>query len=103
MKLRKLTVALAALVSIAAQAATSLDLGNYRVSGTYGLDVLAGTSGGISGLEASAVAYARDRGSLFFVGDEGTGVVEVSLTGQTSARWLSTGPAPAAPSTTPRA
>ena len=95
MKLRKLTVALAALVSIAAQAATSLDLGNYRVSGTYGLDVLAGTSGGISGLEASAVAYARDRGSLFFVGDEGTGVVEVSLTGQTLGKmafdWTGTG------------
>ena len=95
MKLRKLTVALAALVSIAAQAATSLDLGNYRVSGTYGLDVLAGTSGGISGLEASAVAYARDRRSLFFVGDEGTGVVEVSLTGQTLGKmafdWTGTG------------
>lgn len=95
MKLRNLTVALAALVSIAAQAATSLDLGNYRVSGTYGLDVLAGTSGGISGLEASAVAYARDRGSLFFVGDEGTGVVEVSLTGQTLGKmafdWTGTG------------
>ena len=28
------------------------------------------------------MTYARERGSLFYVGDEGTGVVEVSLTGR---------------------
>jgi len=41
------------------------------------------------------VAYARDRGSLFFVGDEGLGVVEVSRTGQTlgamTFNWAGTG------------
>ncbi len=62
---------------------------------TYGLDRLNGTSGGISGLEASAVTYARDRGTLFFVGDEGTGVVEISLTGATigymNFNWAGTG------------
>lgn len=81
--LAKLAVALAAGVCVSAQAADSLNLGNYSVSGTYSLDILGGTGGGISGLEASAVTYARDRGTLFFVGDEGTGVVEISLTGQT--------------------
>ncbi|MBT9522933.1 MAG: SdiA-regulated domain-containing protein, partial [Dechloromonas sp.] len=54
-----------------------------------------GTSGGISGLEASAVTYAQDRGSLFFVGDEGTGVIEISRTGQTlgymNFNWANTG------------
>ena len=62
----------------AAAAATSIQLGNYVVSGNYTIDVLGGL-----GLEASAVTYARDRQSLFIVGDEGLGVVEISLTGQT--------------------
>lgn len=63
----------------AVQAATrSIDLSRYTLAGQYTLDTLGGM-----GLEASAVTYARDRGSLFFVGDEGMGVVEVSLTGQT--------------------
>jgi uncharacterized protein YjiK len=35
------------------------------------------------GLEASAVTWARDRGTLFIVGDEGLGVVEISTTGAT--------------------
>lgn len=83
MKSRHLLVTLAALASLSAQAAPSLNLDSYTVSGNYALDRLNGTSGGISGLEASAVTYARDRGTLFFVGDEGTGVVEISLTGQT--------------------
>jgi hypothetical protein len=46
--------------------------------GHYTLDTL-----GELGLEASAVTYARDRGTLSYVGDEGPGVVEISLTGQT--------------------
>jgi len=70
--------ALAAL-SVAAQAADSINLGSYQVTATYALDDM----GSVSGLEASAVTYARDRGSLFFVGDEGSGVVEISRTGQT--------------------
>jgi uncharacterized protein YjiK len=56
----------------------SINLGNYQLSGNYLLDPL-----GDLGLEASAVTYAKDRGSLFFVGDEGLGVVEISTTGQT--------------------
>jgi uncharacterized protein YjiK len=84
MNIKHLTIALAASTAcLGAQAANSINLGNYQVAGTYALSALGGTSGGISGLEASAVTYARDRGTLFFVGDEGTGVVEVSLTGQT--------------------
>jgi uncharacterized protein YjiK len=65
-------------LSGAVQAQTSINLGNYVLQGSYSLDTL-----GDMGLEASAVTYARDRGTLFFVGDEGLGVVEISLTGQT--------------------
>ena len=94
MKRALLTAALLA-ASLSAHAADSINLGNYSVAGTYGLDRLNGTNGGISGLEASAVAYARDRGTLFFVGDEGTGVVEISLTGATlgymNFNWAGTG------------
>ena len=70
--------ALAALAaaSLSAHAADSINLGNYRVSATYSLESeIPGST--VSGLEASAVTYARDRGTLFFVGDEGTGVVEI--------------------------
>jgi len=94
MKILSLMAAIAA-VSVSAHAAAALNLGNYSVTGTYALDPLNGTSGGISGLEASAVTYARDRGTLFFVGDEGTGVIEMSLTGQVLGHmdfnWASTG------------
>lgn len=73
-----LAASLMALAAGGAAAQTSINLGNYQVTGTYAID----TPGPI-GLEASAVAYARDRGTLFYVGDEGLGVVEMSLTGQT--------------------
>lgn len=73
-----------------AQAVASMNLGAYQLSGNYALDTLNGM-----GLEASAVTYARDRNSLFFVGDEGLGVVEISLTGQTlgtmAFNWIGTG------------
>ncbi|MCV2358369.1 SdiA-regulated domain-containing protein [Paucibacter sp. TC2R-5] len=98
MKLNRLILALAAalMAPAFANAANSLNLGNYSVKGTYALDILGGTTPGlISGLEASAVTYARDRGTLFFVGDEGTGVVEISRTGQTLGKmafdWAGTG------------
>lgn len=84
-----------ALMSLSATAAplTSIGLSNYRVTNILALDQ--STSGGVSGLEASAVTYARDRGTLFFVGDEGTGVVEISRTGQTlgsmAFNWAGTG------------
>jgi len=88
-------IAAMVMASMSASAQTSIGLGNYQVSGIYALDALNGTSGGISGLEASAVAYARDRGTLFFVGDEGTGIVEISRTGQTLSNnlfnWVGTG------------
>lgn len=74
---------LAATLTFGARAADSIHLERYSVSGIYALDAQNGAAGGISGLEASAVTYARDRGTLFFVGDEGTGVVEISRTGQT--------------------
>jgi uncharacterized protein YjiK len=86
MKLEHLILAAAAAGCVSAHAADSINLGNYQVTGTYALDILDGANGppgSISGLEASAVAYARDRGTLFFVGDEGTGVIEISKTGQT--------------------
>lgn len=76
----QIVVAVLATFSVSAQALTSINLSNYTNISTYALDL---TAGAVSGLEASAVTYARDRGTLFYVGDEGTGVVEISLTGQT--------------------
>ena len=95
MKLKHLILAVATACGAPAYAADSINLGNYALSATYGLDILGGTGGGISGLEASAVTYAKDRGTLFFVGDEGTGVIEISTTGQTlgsmAFNWTGTG------------
>ena len=64
--------------TVGASAQTSINLANYRLSGNHALATLGGMS-----LEASAVTDARDRGTLFFVGDEGHGVVEISRTRQT--------------------
>jgi len=88
MKTKLLICALASAAAFSAQAVasvgvSSINLGGYAVSGIYALDEFNGAGGIVSGLEASAVTYARDRGTLFYVGDEGTGVVEISLTGQT--------------------
>lgn len=83
--------ALTALGVCAAQANT-LDLTRYAAGtiATYALDPLSDR-----GLEASAVTWARDRQSLFFVGDEGLGVVEISRTGTTLGSmafdWAGTG------------
>jgi uncharacterized protein YjiK len=91
MKLSHLFIAIAAAFSVSANAANSINLSNYSVTGTYDLAL---SFDAVSGLEASAVTYARDRNSLFFVGDEGTGVIETSLTGQTlgsmSFNWAGT-------------
>ncbi|MBT9487418.1 MAG: SdiA-regulated domain-containing protein [Rubrivivax sp.] len=73
-----LVAATACLACASAQAATALNLAHYQLSASYALDTL-----GEMGLEGSAITYARDRNSLFFVGDEGLGVVEISRTGQT--------------------
>lgn len=78
MKISHVLLAAAAIAGTNAATAATFDLGNYHLTGNYVLDSLTGM-----GLEASAVTYARDRGTLFFVGDEGLGVVEVSKTGQT--------------------
>jgi len=82
MKLAHVALLIAATTAFPSHAATSINLAGYQVAGIYSLDVLGDTTP-VSGLEASAVTYARDRNSLFFVGDEGTGVIEISLTGQT--------------------
>lgn len=75
---RAAAAAAIALCTLGASAQNSIGLQNYALTGNYTLDALSGL-----GLEASAVTYARDRGSLFFVGDEGLGVVEISRTGVT--------------------
>lgn len=74
------TILAGAALAVAATAhaqVTSIGLHNYAVTGNHVLP----TAGGL-GLEASAVTYARDRNSLFVVGDEGLGVLELSLDGQ---------------------
>lgn len=95
LKLKQIFLAALAATSLCANAADSINLGNYQVTGVFALDSLSGLGSGVSGLEASAVTYARDRGTLFYVGDEGTGVVEISTTGQTlgtmAFNWTSTG------------
>ncbi|MBT9463050.1 SdiA-regulated domain-containing protein [Hydrogenophaga sp.] len=84
MKLVSILLTATCALGFNAFAASSINLSAYQVTGNYTLDANPGN--GVSGLEASAVTFARDRGTngtLFFVGDEGTGVVEISLTGQT--------------------
>lgn len=92
MNIKYLVAVCCAVASMAAHGADSINLGGYSVTGNY---VLANTVGSVSGLEASAVTYARDRGTLFFVGDEGTGVVEISRTGAAvgsmAFNWAGTG------------
>ncbi len=72
------TLCAVSLVAPFAHAAPMLDLGRYALSSSHAIDQLGGM-----GLEASAVTYAADRNSLFIVGDEGLGVVEIGLTGRT--------------------
>lgn len=81
MKLASCLLAATCALGFNAFAATSINLSAYQVTGNYALDANPGNA--VSGLEASAVTFASDRGTLFYVGDEGTGVVEISLTGQT--------------------
>lgn len=91
--MRRLLFAALAATAVTGAQAQSLNLSNYQLGASYALDRLAGQGG--MGLEASAVTYARDRGTLYFVGDEGLGVVEISLTGQTLGTmafdWAGTG------------
>jgi uncharacterized protein YjiK len=88
--LRTLLAAAACTLALGAQASGSINLANYALTANIALPSLGGT-----GLEASAVTYARDRGSLFFVGDEGLGVVEISTSGSVvgsmAFNWAGTG------------
>lgn len=85
-----LAAAAATLALGATAQTTSIGLQTYTVTGNFALPTLAGM-----GLEASAVTYARDRNSLFVVGDEGLGVIEYSLSGQfigsMALNWAATG------------
>lgn len=78
------------LTSQAIAATTSIGLSHYTLTGSHALPTLGGL-----GLEASAVTFARDRSSLFVVGDEGLGVVEYTLSGQfigsMAFNWAGTG------------
>jgi hypothetical protein len=88
--IRKTLVAAIAALGAAAASAAPFSLANYRVTGNFALD----RGPNDIGWEASAVTYAKDRvdpftgtlGTLFFVGDEGRGVTEISRTGQTIGR-----------------
>lgn len=88
--MHKTLIGLAAAAACTLAGANALDLSRYQLRNTFALDNLGGL-----GLEASAVTYARDRGTLFFVPDEGLGVVEISRTGQTLGSlafdWADTG------------
>jgi uncharacterized protein YjiK len=88
--LKALLAAAACAATFGAQATGSINLGSYVPAGSYAIPALGGL-----GLEASAVTYARDRGTLFVVGDEGLGVMELSRTGSLigtmSFDWAGTG------------
>lgn len=92
MKRHLFTLALAALPfwPLGASAQTSIGLQNYGLVGNYAVPALGDLT-----LELSAVTYAPDRGTLFVVGDEGLGVVELTLTGSIvgsmAFNWAGTG------------
>lgn len=58
---------------------SSVDLANYRLVGEYALPV--GTGANPLAEEASGITYNKDTGTLFIVGDEGSGIVEVTKQG----------------------
>jgi uncharacterized protein YjiK len=92
MKRHLFTLALATLPfwPLGASAQTSIGLQNYSLVGNYTVPALGDLT-----LELSAVTYAPDRGTLFVVGDEGLGVVELTLTGSVvgsmAFNWAGTG------------
>ncbi len=86
MMMKKTAAALAVAGSLFAGSAfadvLSLDLSRYSVTQKYALPPGSTADATAIYLEASAITYARDRNSLFVVGDEGKGVIEYNLTGQ---------------------
>jgi uncharacterized protein YjiK len=76
-----------AIVSSSAIAQTSLNLSSYVLQGQYALPVI-GTPGVTAPLgselatEASGVTWNRNTNTLFVMGDEGTSIVQTTLTGQ---------------------
>ncbi len=86
MPMNKLSVliALAFSASLAAAATGSVDLSQYQLLGRYALPeptTSAAPAMSLLAQEASAVTWNRDTNTLFVVGDGGTSIVQVSLTG----------------------
>jgi hypothetical protein len=74
-----------ALTSLAANADTSVNLANYQLVARYALPEptrVAAPPHSVLAQEASAVTWNRDTNTLFIVGDGGTSIVQVGLTGQ---------------------
>ena len=88
MQFKSTVFAIALALASLTTSAQAFNLNNYKVQNTYGLDL---SVGGVSGLEGSAITYAQDRGTLFFVGDEGKGVIEISRTGSALGSMAFTG------------
>ena len=77
-------VAALATASMSASAVTSVDLSNYQLVGRYALPEptrVGPPAGSLLAQEASAVTWNRDTNTLFVLGDGGTSIVQVGLTG----------------------
>ena len=86
MKLARLVLlASASLTSMSALAVPSVDLADYRLVGRYELPEptrSTAPTGSVLAQEVSAVTWNRDTNTLFVVGDGGTAIVQVGLTGR---------------------
>ena len=87
MPVKTLTALISSILASASALAAigSVDLANYSLTGRYALPDPSTTTPPANSLlaqEASAVTWNRDTNSLFVVGDGGTSVTQVSLTGQ---------------------
>jgi uncharacterized protein YjiK len=84
MKTLSVLIGLAFSASLATAATGSVDLSQYQLVGRYSLPEPTNTTPPANSLlaqEASAVTWSRDSNTLFVVGDGGTSIVQVSLTG----------------------
>ena len=85
LKLITLLIASALSAAPALAAVVNVDLSTYTLTGRYTLPEptsAAAPPNSVLAQEASGVTWNRDTNSLFVVGDGGTSVVQVSLTGQ---------------------